>query len=98
VLFRKYPELGGRLLAFNNTLDGLIFANLPQPTRRLLEFYMGRDCAAQYLSTIWRWTGFAAARQCRRMDREKGVPPEKRASFHPETPSPLAGEGRGEEE
>jgi hypothetical protein len=46
---------GGRLLAFNldphfnNTPDGLIFANLPQPSRRLLEFYMGRDCAAGYL-------------------------------------------------
>jgi putative hemolysin len=55
VLFRKYLELGGRLLAFNldpqfnNTLDGLIFVDLPQANRRLLEFYMGRDCAARYL-------------------------------------------------
>jgi hypothetical protein len=56
VLFRKYLELEGRLLAFNldpqfnNTLDGLIFTNLPPSNRRLLEFHMGGDCAARYLS------------------------------------------------
>lgn len=65
-LFRKYPELGGRLLAFsldpqfNNTLDGFIFIDLTEANRRLLEFYMGRDCSAQYL-TIWRWQDFVAA-------------------------------------
>ena len=56
VLFQKYLELGGRLLAFNldpqfnNTLDGLIFVDLAEANRRLLEFYMGKDCAAQYLN------------------------------------------------
>jgi putative hemolysin len=55
VLFQKYLELGGRLLAFNidphfsNALDGLILVDLPQADRRLLEFYMGKTCAAQYL-------------------------------------------------
>ena len=55
MLFPKYLELGGRLLAFNldphfnNTLDGIISVDLPQPNRRLLEFYMGGDCAARYL-------------------------------------------------
>jgi len=56
VLFQKYLELGGKLLAFNldpqfnNTLDGLILIDLTEANRRLLEFYMGRDCAAHYLS------------------------------------------------
>ena len=36
-------------LHFNNTPEGLIFANLPPPNRRLLEFYMGRNCATRYL-------------------------------------------------
>lgn len=55
MLFQKYLELGGRLLAFNlaprfnKVPDGLIFVDLPQLNRRLLEFYMGRDCAARYL-------------------------------------------------
>jgi len=56
VLFHKYLELGGRLLAFNldphfnNTLDGLIFVDLTQASRRLLEFYMGKECADRYLN------------------------------------------------
>jgi len=55
VLFQKYLELGGRLLAFNvdphfnDALDGLILVDLTQANRRLLEFYMGRDCATRYL-------------------------------------------------
>jgi hypothetical protein len=36
-------------LHFNNTPDGLIFANLLPPKRRLLEFYMGRNCPTRYL-------------------------------------------------
>jgi putative hemolysin len=56
VLFQKYLELGGRLLAFNldphfsNSLDGLIYVDLTKANRRLLEFYMGKDRAAQYLN------------------------------------------------
>ena len=56
VLFHRYLELGGRFLAFhrdgdfNDTLDGLVLVDLPQSSRRLLEFYMGRGGAAYYLS------------------------------------------------
>lgn len=56
ILFRKYLELGGQFLAFhqdpefNHTLDGLVFVDLPQANRRLLDFYMGKEGAARYLA------------------------------------------------
>ena len=57
MLFQKYLELGGRLLDFNldpyfnNALDVINFVYLPQPNRRLLEFFVGRDCAPRYLAS-----------------------------------------------
>jgi len=56
VLFSKYLELGGRILAFqidrkfNHTLDGLIVVDLDQANRRLLDFYLSREGAEQYFS------------------------------------------------
>ena len=73
MLFRKYLELEGRLQAFNldpqfnNTLDGLIFANLPPSNRRLLEFHMGETAQPGTLATIWRRPDSAAGRRGWRM-------------------------------
>jgi putative hemolysin len=55
VLLRQYLKLGGKLLSFSvdrkfsNTLDGLIVVDLTQTEHRLLERYLGREEAAQFL-------------------------------------------------
>ena len=56
VLLRHYLKLGGRLLGFNvdpefsNALDGLIVVDLAATPRPLLERYLGKAEAAQFLS------------------------------------------------
>jgi putative hemolysin len=56
VLVREYLKLGGRFLAWNvdptfgGVLDGLVVVNLAQTSSRLLEFYMGGQGAAAFLS------------------------------------------------
>jgi putative hemolysin len=56
VLFSKYLELGGRILAFqidrkfNHSLDGLIIVDLAKANRRWLDFYLGREGAEQYFN------------------------------------------------
>ncbi|HUO32002.1 MAG TPA: lysophospholipid acyltransferase family protein [Bryobacteraceae bacterium] len=55
VLLRQYLKLGGELVAFHvdrafgNTLDGLIVVDLRRTHARLLERYMGKQGAAQFL-------------------------------------------------
>jgi len=56
VLVREYLKLGGRFVAasldpgFGNVLDALVVVDLVAAERRLLEFYLGRDEAARFLS------------------------------------------------
>jgi putative hemolysin len=56
VLLKQYLKLGGELAAFHvdrrfaNALDGLIIVDLRKSDRRVLERYMGKDGAAQFLS------------------------------------------------
>jgi len=56
VLLRQYLRLGGKLLGFNvdpefsNSLDGLIVVDLTRTERKLLDRYLGRDEAQQFLS------------------------------------------------
>lgn len=56
VLLRQYLRLGGRLLGFNvdpefsNALDGLIVVDLTRTERKLVERYLGREEAAQFLA------------------------------------------------
>jgi len=56
VLLRQYLRLGGKLLGFNvdpefsNALDGLILVDLTQTEPKLLERYLGRTEAAQFLA------------------------------------------------
>jgi hypothetical protein len=56
VLLRQYLKLGGKLLAFSvdhkfaNTLDGLIVVDLTQTEPKLLERYLGKEEAAQFLA------------------------------------------------
>ncbi|HME71008.1 MAG TPA: glycerol acyltransferase, partial [Myxococcota bacterium] len=56
VLVREYLKLGGRFLAWNvdpsfgGVLDGLVVVNLARTSSRLLEFYMGGQGAADFLS------------------------------------------------
>jgi len=56
VLVREYLKLGGRFLAWNvdpsfsGVLDGLVVVNLARTASRLLEFYMGEQGAADFLS------------------------------------------------
>jgi putative hemolysin len=55
VLLRQYLRLGGRLLgfsvdpAFSNALDGLIVADLTRTEPKLLERYLGKKEAAEFL-------------------------------------------------
>lgn len=55
VLLRQYLKLGGELAAFHvdrrfaNTLDGLIIVDLRKTDTRVLERYMGKTGAAQFL-------------------------------------------------
>jgi putative hemolysin len=57
VLPRQYLKLGGRLLGFNvdpkfaSTLDGLIVVDLAKTDLKLLERYLGKHEAAQFLSS-----------------------------------------------
>jgi putative hemolysin len=56
VLLRQYLKLGGRLLGFNvdpdfsNVLDVLVMVDLRRTDRRILERYMGRDGAREFLA------------------------------------------------
>jgi hypothetical protein len=55
VLLRQYLKLGGKLLGFSvdrkfsNVLDGLIVVDLTQTEPRLLERYLGKEEAEQFL-------------------------------------------------
>jgi putative hemolysin len=55
ILLKQYLKLGGKLLAFNvdplfsNALDGLILVDLRQTPIAILNRYMGRDGARQFL-------------------------------------------------
>lgn len=56
VLLRQYLRLGGKLLGlnidpeFSNALDGLIVVDLTRTERKLLDRYLGREEAQQFLS------------------------------------------------
>jgi putative hemolysin len=56
-LMKLYLALGGRFLGFNldpkfsNVLDGLILVDLTRVDRRILEYYMGREEAANFLAS-----------------------------------------------
>lgn len=56
VLLRHYLQLGGQIIEFNldasfgNCLDGLIMVDLRHTDRRLLERYMGKDGATEFLA------------------------------------------------
>jgi len=56
VLLRQYLRLGGKLLGFNvdpefsNALDGLIVVDLTRTERKLLDRYLGREEAQQFLA------------------------------------------------
>jgi putative hemolysin len=55
VLLKQYLKLGGELVAFHvdrrfaNTVDGLIVVDLRKTDSRVLERYMGKDGAAEFL-------------------------------------------------
>jgi len=55
VLLRQYLRLGGKLLGFNvdpefsNALDGLILVDLTKTEPQLLERYLGKQQAAEFL-------------------------------------------------
>ena len=57
VLLKQYLKLGGELVAFHvdrrfaDALDGLIVVDLRKTDARILERYMGKDGAAQFLRT-----------------------------------------------
>jgi putative hemolysin len=57
VLLKQYLKLGGELVAFHvdrrfaDALDGLIVVDLRKTDARVLERYMGKDGAAQFLRT-----------------------------------------------
>lgn len=57
VLLRQYLRLGGKLLGFNidpefsNALDGLIVVDLTRTERKLLDRYLGRQEARQFLAS-----------------------------------------------
>ena len=56
MLLKQYLKLGGELAAFHvdrrfaNALDGLIVVDLRKTDSRVLERYMGKEGAAQFLS------------------------------------------------
>jgi hypothetical protein len=55
VLVRQYARLGGRMLAFNvdpkfsDALDGFVVVDLRRTESKLLERYLGRENAAEFL-------------------------------------------------
>ena len=57
VLLKQYLKLGGELVAFNidrrfsDALDGLIVVDLRKTDARVLERYMGKAGAAQFLTS-----------------------------------------------
>jgi putative hemolysin len=57
ILLKQYLKLGGELVAFNidrrfsDALDGLIVVDLRKTDARVLERYMGKDGAAQFLKS-----------------------------------------------
>jgi putative hemolysin len=63
VLIRQYLKLGGRIAAWNvdekfsRVLDGLVIVNLRKTDRRVLEKYMGREPARQFLEPNRQTTG-----------------------------------------
>ena len=65
VLLRQYLRLGGRLLgfnldaSFNNAVDGLIVVDLTKTDRKLLERYLGKAEATEFLQ--WNSGGNTAA-------------------------------------
>jgi hypothetical protein len=85
VFFRKYLELGGRMLAFNldpyfsYALDGLILIDLTQANRSLLELYMGKSCAAQYFTYHQEVARLGNAMSGRQEGHRKSGPPEQKA-------------------
>ncbi len=58
VLLKQYLKLGGELVAFHvdrrfaDALDGLIVVDLRKTDARVLERYMGKDGAAQFLENV----------------------------------------------
>ena len=56
ILLKQYLKLGGKLLGFNvdtsfgDVHDGLIFVDMSETELRLLERYMGREGAQQFLT------------------------------------------------
>ncbi len=56
ILLKQYLKLGGKLLGFNvdtsfgDVLDGLIFVDMLEADYKLLERYMGREGAPQFLA------------------------------------------------
>ena len=56
VLLKQYLKLGGQIIGFNvdpafgNTLDGLIVVDLTQTGPQMLERYLGRDGARQFMA------------------------------------------------
>ncbi len=55
VLLKQYLKLGGKLLSFNidpdfsNVLDGMMWVDLLETDRKIIERFMGKDNAAQFL-------------------------------------------------
>ena len=58
ILIKQYIKLGGRFLEFNvdkefnDALDGLIVVDLRETEKELLEYFMGKDNAENYLTAI----------------------------------------------
>ena len=58
ILIKQYIKLGGRFLEFNvdkefnDALDGLIVVDLRETEKELLDYFMGKDNAANYLTAI----------------------------------------------
>lgn len=58
ILIKQYIKLGGRFLEFNvdkefnDALDGLIVVDLRETEKELLEYFMGKDNAENYLKAI----------------------------------------------
>ena len=64
ILLKQYLKLGGKLVGFNvdaqfaNALDGLIVVDLTRTDPRVLERYMGKSGAAEFLKA-WAWQASA---------------------------------------
>ena len=58
ILIKQYMKLGGRFLEFNidkefnDALDGLIVVDLYETDLELLEYFMGKDKANNYLNQL----------------------------------------------